>query len=49
MLDWDRLDDYENFSTMTYRYNTLSKATKYLEMAISSLNDAISEGEDRKR
>lgn len=37
--------DYESFSTMTYRYNTLSKATKYLEMAISSLNDATSEGE----
>lgn len=34
--------DDENFSTMTYRYNTLSQATKYLEMAISSLNDAIS-------
>lgn len=47
MLDWDRPDDYENFSTMTYRHNTLSKATKYLEMAISSLNDAISEGEDK--
>lgn len=40
-------NDNESFSTMTYRYNTLSQATKYLEMAISSLNYAISEGEDR--
>ena len=39
--------DNESFSTMTYRYNTLSQATNYLEMAISSLNDVISEGEDR--
>ena len=39
--------DYESFSTMTYRYNTLSQATEYLEMAISSMNDAIFEVEDR--
>lgn len=38
-------NDYESFSTMSYRYNTLSQATKYLEMAISSLNDAIFEGD----
>lgn len=37
--------DYESFNTMSYRYNTLSQATKYLEMAISSLNDAIFEGD----
>lgn len=41
--------DYESFNTMTYRYNTLSQAAKYIEMAISSLNDAIFESEDRKR
>lgn len=34
--------DYESFNTMAYRYNALSQAAKYLEMAISSLNDAIS-------
>lgn len=33
--------DDESLSTMTYRYNVLSQATQYLEMAISSLNDAI--------
>ena len=38
--------DYESFSTMSYRYNTLSQATKYLEIAISSLNDAIFESEE---